>query len=495
MVRPKGAVSLSKLVLFGLFINGTAHASAQACFEANGQDFSEVLACYKKAEAAKPLVYTAKGTQTFPGVEKRSFDLVSGQWSPEGLVSPEHWRHDVDIYIPDNALQGRALLVANNGTLIAREGKEPSGPTDFTQAMALEVAHQTRTIVISVSNIPNQHLTYADDGIARHEDASVAHSWKLFLDDPHKRPFMSLRLPMVVSLVKAMDLAQQELQPWQINQFIASGASKRGWTAWLATIADERINGVVPFVIDILGMDKVLEHTYQSYGKNWPLAFYDYHHEGITRQIKTENFARLQKIEDPLSYLNTPYAARLSIPKYIVNASSDDFFLPDNTNYFYDSLPGPKALRVTPNASHYGVKAFVENSLISVINRWQQDRALPVISTRSHLEGARKTLELDFSEVPVRVTQWTAVNPQARDFRHPCGVRYESSDITPSGPLNAQVLIDTPDKGWKATFVEAVFADGFVTTTPVQVTPRDYPNAAPPIIEPTCKTLSDEEQR
>ncbi|MNJ03803.1 hypothetical protein D3C73_1642730 [compost metagenome] len=57
------------------------------------------------------------------------------------------------------------------------------------------------------------------------------------------------------------------------------------------------------------------------------------------------------------------------------------------------------------------------------------------------------------------------------------------------------MLIDTPDKGWKATFVEAVFADGFVTTTPVQVTPRDYPNAAPPIIEPTCKTLSDEEQR
>ena len=493
MMRPRVSVNLSSLVLLSLLINGPAHASAQACFEASDQDFSEVLACYKKAEAAKPLVYTATGTQTFPGVEKRSFDLISGQWSPEGLVSPEGWQHDVDIYIPDNALPGRALLLANNGTRIVDEGKEPSGPTDFTQANALEVAHHTRTIVISVSNIPNQHLTYADDGVPRREDASVAHSWKLFLDDPHRRPFMSLRLPMVVSLVKAMDLAQQELQPWQIDRFIVSGVSKRGWTAWLAAIADERVHAMVPFAIDILGTDKVLEHTYQAYGKNWPLAFYDYHHEGITRQFKTENFARLLKIEDPLSYLNSAYSPRLSIPKYLVNASSDDFFLPDNSDFFFDPLPGPKALRVAPNASHYGVKQFIENSLIPVINRWQQDRALPIITTRSQLDGSQETLGLDFSEAPVRVTQWTAVNPLARDFRYPCGVRYESSDIIPSAPLNAQVVIDTPDNGWKATFIEATFADGFVATTPVQVTPDVYPNAAPPVIEPGCKTISDED--
>ncbi|MDQ0125616.1 PhoPQ-activated pathogenicity-related protein [Pseudomonas lini] len=491
MMRSRVLASLSSLALSSLLFSSPAHASAQACFEASHRDFSEVLPCYKKAESAKPLVYTATGTQTFPGVKKRSFDLVSGQWSPEGLVSPERWQHDVDIYIPDNALHGRALLVANNGTLTPGGGREPSGPTDFTQAMALEVALQTRTIVISVSNIPNQYLTYADDGVPRKEDASVAHSWKLFLDDPQRHPFMSVRLPMVMSLVKAMDLAQQQLQPWGINQFIISGASKRGWTAWLAAITDERVHAIVPFAIDILGMDKVLDHTWQAYGRNWPLAFFDYHHEGITRQIKTENFARLLKIEDPLSYLNSAYAPRLAIPKYIVNASSDDFFLPDNTAFFFDPLPGPKALRVTPNASHYGIRQFVENSLIPVINRWQQDRALPVITTRSVLQGSREILGLKFSEPPMQVTQWTAINPLARDFRHPCGVRYESSDVTPSAPLDAQVLIDTPDRGWKATFIEATFADGFVATTPVQVTPNVYPDTAPPIIEPGCKTLSD----
>nr|WP_256662570.1 MULTISPECIES: hypothetical protein [unclassified Pseudomonas] len=30
-------------------------------------------------------------------------------------------------------------------------------------------------------------------------------------------------------------------------------------------------------------------------------------------------------------------------------------------------------MRVAPNASHYGISQFIENSLIPVINRWQQD--------------------------------------------------------------------------------------------------------------------------
>ena len=486
--------ALSKLILSSLLVSSSIQASTQACFDASNQDFNEVLACYKKAEDANPLVYSVKGNTPFPGVEKRSFDLSSQQWSPQGLVSPTQWKHTVDIYIPDNALHGQSLLVANNGTPNA-EPDNADEPTDFTEAMALEVARRTRTIVISVSNVPNQYLTYADDGIARTEDASVAHSWKLFLDAPLQRPYMSVRLPMVVSMVKAMDLAQRELQPWGIERFIASGASKRGWTTWLAAIADDRITAIVPFVIDVLGMDNVLEHTYQSYGKNWPLALFDYHHEGITQRIKTENFARLMKIDDPLSYLQTRYADRLAIPKYIVNASSDDFFLPDNSQFFFHQLPGPKALRVAPNASHYGINRFVENSLIPVINRWQQDKPLPVISMRANPHDSAQKVGLHFSEAPVRVVQWTAINPVARDFRHPCGIQYVPEDVKLTDPLNADMQIDTPETGWKATFVETTFADGFVVTTPVQVMPTHYPTQAPPVIEPVCKTLADEQGR
>ena len=69
--------ALSKLMLSSLLVSSSIQASAQACFEVGNQDFSEVLACYTKAEGANPLVYTAKGNTSFPGVQKRSFDLSS----------------------------------------------------------------------------------------------------------------------------------------------------------------------------------------------------------------------------------------------------------------------------------------------------------------------------------------------------------------------------------------------------------------------------------
>ncbi|MCX2898581.1 PhoPQ-activated pathogenicity-related family protein [Pseudomonas mandelii] len=454
-------------------------------------DFSEILNCYKTQEASKPLLYVAKGTQVFPGVEKRSFDLSSQQWSPQGMVSPEQWKHSVDIYIPHNALQGQALLVANNGTNIPAGTKAITEPTDFTQAMALEVARKTNTIVISLSNIPNQYLTYADDAVPRTEDSSVAHSWNLFLESPEARPYMPAHVPMMASLVKAMDLAQKELKPWKVERFIASGVSKRAWAAWLTAIADERVNAVVPFVIDGLGTDKVFEHTFQTFGKNWPLAFHDYHREGVLRLRHSEDFQKLLKIVDPLAYLDSAYAERLSIPKYVVNASSDDFFPPDNSGFYFDQLPGQKSLRVAPNSSHNGIRQFVESSLIPVVNRWQQDSPLPSLTTSATTQGTGKTVSLQFSEAPVQVTQWTAVNPAARDFRDACGIRYLPRHVTPSTPLHAQVHMETPEQGWTATFVEATFADGLVVTTPVQIMPDRYPTAAPPETGPMCKTLPD----
>ncbi|MNL50328.1 hypothetical protein D3C87_1733380 [compost metagenome] len=114
---------------------------------------------------------------------------------------------------------------------------------------------------------------------------------------------------------------------------------------------------------------------------------------------------------------------------------------------------------------------------------------------RSNPHVSSQGMGLHFSETPVRVVQWTAVNPVARDFRHPCGIQYAPEDVKLTDPFNADIQIDTPENGWKATFVETTFADGFVMTTPVQVIPTHYPTQAPPVIEPACKTLADEQRR
>ena len=40
------------------------------------------------------------------------------------------------------------------------------------------------------------------------------------------------------------------------------------------------------------------------------------------------------------------------MPKYIVNASGDQYFCPDSSQFYFDALPGEKYLRYVPNAAH-----------------------------------------------------------------------------------------------------------------------------------------------
>lgn len=485
-----GSVCISALL--ALSISGCRVVpGASDCFTARYDNYGEVLNCYQKAEAAKPLQYTAKAITAFPGVAKREFELHSLDWSPQSLTAPADWRHDVTLYIPDDALPGSALIVANNGISQPLPGNPAHGPTDFTEDIALAIARQTRTIVISVSNIPSQYLTYSDDDGPRREDDSVAHSWKLFLDAPTARPFMSLHLPMVASMSKAMDLAHKELKPWKVERFIATGASKRGWATWLLAIADDRVEAIAPFAIDILDMDAVLDHTFLTYGKSWPLAFSAYQREGITQRRKTENFEKLLRIEDPLRYLQGPYAERLSISKYLINASGDDFFVPDNAQFALPQLPGPTALRVAPNSSHYGIRDFSKSSLIPFINRFRESRPLPVIHTHLTVQKNASLLQVQLSEIPIKITQWTATNPKARDFRYACGVRYTPTELSLDTSNSLTIALPEPKRGWAASFIEVEFADSMVTSTPVYVLPRTYPRQQPPEMGSACKTRGD----
>ncbi len=50
-------------------------------------------------------------------------------------------------------------------------------------------ARDTNTIVISVSDIPNQYLTFQDDKTTE-EDESVSRSQALFMEAPEKRELM-----------------------------------------------------------------------------------------------------------------------------------------------------------------------------------------------------------------------------------------------------------------------------------------------------------------
>ncbi|QXI31643.1 PhoPQ-regulated protein [Pseudomonas vanderleydeniana] len=467
---------------------------AQDCFEASGRNFSEVLNCYKQAEAANPLSYTDRGSMPFPGGEVRHFILNSQRWSPDDQVVPEQWKHDVRVYIPDNALHETALLVANNGTNNPLPGSEPQPPTDLPADVAQSIATQTRTIVISVSDLPNQALTFHDSGASLREDSLVAQSWARFLKAPERQPFTSVHVPMMEALVKSMDLAERELRPWQIRHFIATGASKRAWTSWLATLNDERITGLIPFALDFLDMEEVIDHTYRVYGQSWPVAYGDYQREGITQQFHTANFKKLEAIHDPARYKDSAYAHRLSMRKYIVSASGDDFFPPDSLNLTF-APPGPTALRMIPNTGHGGIRAFVAQSLVPVVRQWQENLEIPTISARLQRGAGKDRYVLNFSRRPDKLLYWQAWNPDARDFRYACGIRYQASAIRLPKGLSVEVPIQVPGSGWSAGFFEATYPGGLISTSRVEIVPGSYPERRPPEHGAACSTIVDPTSR
>ncbi|HBZ8586307.1 TPA: PhoPQ-regulated protein [Salmonella enterica subsp. enterica] len=484
-------MKIRALYMAMLFISPACLALSSPGEKYRTTNLTHVISDYRMSLAALPLDYYLLEKKQLPGVMLQRYNLNSQAWSPQGVVSPERWQNGVDIYLPDSARENNALVVINNGSNNNGSGS-PVAPTNFSEEELTRIAVATRTVVISVSNVPNQVLSYQGVTTPLAEDDSVAYSWKLFIGDTQKYQNASLHIPMAASVSQAFRLAKKELVQQKITKFIVAGASKRGWVAWLTVLSDPDVDAVVPFVMDLLDTKKSLEHMYQSYGKNWPVAFYPYYKQGIDQQIGTDEFASLMTLEDPLTYLNTDMGDRLNIDKYIINASGDDFYVPDNSHFYYDQLPGSKSLRVVPNSSHNGILSVAEQSLITFVNRFQEKQKLPEITEKvQNTEDGKKELAVSFSEKPSTVLQWTARNPTARDFRYACNVRYNSVPVSLSGGGDTlSIPLTVPDSGWQATYIEATFSDGYVATTQVYITPDEkYPETAPQSAGAACQIL------
>lgn len=447
--------------------------------------FSNIIIYYQQLLASNPLKYSIYGQEKIGDLELIKYKMVSQEWSPEKLVSPQTWRHNLDIYIPTIPKPKYALIIINSGASYNNKKFSP----DFNKKMLIDIAEKTNVIVISINNIVNNYVISNDDNKFLNENDQqydfIARNWSLFMNNPERR-VLPLDIPMTAVVSQTIRFTKQELKKWNIKKFIVSGVSAQGCTAWLASIANPDIAAIVPFANDGLNTDKMLKHVYRSYGKNWPFSFLPFYNQKIDQMIGSYRFSKLMQIVDPLQYLNSDHQNRLSIPKYIINASSDDFYTPDNSRFYYDKLPGTKSLRIIPNTNHVNILAFTVPSLISFVNRLNRNEPLPKLSACIF----KNKLTVHFSEKPVKITRWIAKNPVARDFRYSCGIRYLPSSIKIGTGENITVAINTKIMGWQATYIEAIFSDGYVATTQVYITPDDkFPVTAPPAKNSSCQTL------
>ena len=453
------------------------HASAlQDC---SGLRLQEVVHCHIDNVRQTPLEARLLEQASEPVYEFRRLQMVSQVWEPEPVVEPRRWEHDVELHIPRTAVPGRALLVVNNGV---RHG--PAQTPDYTREALREVALKSQMAVVMISDAPNQYVTFSDVDQPLREDDAVAHTWAHSLRGA--APELPLHVPMAAAASRAMDLAEQELakQGLTVDRFIITGASKRGWSAWLTALADDRVMAIVPAVIDVADTSDMLAGLRKRYGGHWPLALGSYQQAGVLQQLGTPAFKRLMTMMDPMQYLNEE-GQRLAIPKYLVSASGDDFFAPDPVTDYQQRLPGQTSLRVLPNSDHGGVRQQVVSTLVPAVTRLRDGKPLPSVQVSEG--GQPGQMAVQFSEPPVAVKVWTASNSQDRDFRYVCGVRYQSETLVPQQHFTLQRT--APASGWQAQFVEAKFADGFVATSPVSVLPQTYPEHPPTDHGGACRSF------
>ena len=104
------------------------------------------------------------------------------------------------------------------------------------------------------------------------------------------------------------------------------------------------------------------------------------------------------------------------MPKFIINASGDDFFVSDNIQFYLNGLLGEKYLRHVPNTDHYltGATSDVFDCLVPYYNAFLNNIVRPVFSWTVNKDDS---ITVHTTDTPEAVYLWQITNPTARDFR------------------------------------------------------------------------------
>jgi len=311
--------------------------------------------------------------------------LVSQSWRGG------EWKHRLSLFVPAGARTSHALLFIGG-----------SG-----QARMREAALRLRAPVASLTDVPNQPLL---DGL--YEDDLIAETFLRYLRSGEED--WPLLLPMTKSAVRAMDALQalsRARLPQPIERFVLTGASKRGWTAWLAAAVDARVAGVAPRVIDMLNVAAQLPHQLRSWG-GYSEMLSSYTQPGLPDLASTPPGRRLLALVDPYAYRD-----RLAMPKLILLGTNDRYWTLDALDLYWDGLSGEKRVLYVPNAEH-GLDGGEHwpDALACFFEQVRAGRAMPEVDAAMSADAQAVHLRASGTPAPTGARLWQARAAQ-RDFR------------------------------------------------------------------------------
>lgn len=258
------------------------------------------------------------------GLHLNSLDWQGHDWSHTVWVEP-----DTEHRTPNTCL----LFIS--GDLI----EEPDNWT-------LQHLKQSGLPVAMLFGIPNQPI------FDLREDDLIAHSFEQSILSGDKS--WPVVFAMASAVIRCMDALQEA---YGFDRFILAGASKRGWTAWLAALSgDPRVIGLCSVVFDNLNVGPQMRQQLLQWGGFSP-KLDDYTRRHLQAMMDNPAGLELAQAVDPYSYLSD-----LSVPVHLVHGANDPFWAVDATTRYWDALPLPKSLRVLPNTGH----ALTADALASV---------------------------------------------------------------------------------------------------------------------------------
>jgi PhoPQ-activated pathogenicity-related protein len=268
-----------------------------------------------------------------------------------------------------------------------------------------------------------------------------------------------------------------------VDPFVVAGGSKRGWTTWTTGAVDRRVVAIIPIVIDMLNIVPSFIHHWEAYGFYAP-AVGDYEAMGIMDWQGTSEYRNLMKLVEPYEYRE-----RYTMPKFIINATGDQFFLPDSSQFYFQDLPGVKYLRYVPNGDHSLKDTDAWETVVACYHAVLNGAPLPRFTWTVQPD---ESLRVTAPDRPAAVKLWQATNPNARDFRlETIGRAWTSAELAPESEGVYVGRVPKPDQGWTAFLVELTYAPKgspapLKFTTQVQVVPDVFPYKFQPKSRPAA---------
>jgi PhoPQ-activated pathogenicity-related protein len=419
--------------------------------------------------AAPDPSYGYQLVRTIPGDGLTTYvlEMTSQTWLTTNEVDRPLWKHWVIVTKPDKVRTNKALLYISGGA-------NGGDPPDKADQMMIEIAKATGSVATELKMVPNQSLVFAGENFGRKEDSLIAYTWDKFLRTGD--PKWPARLPMTKAAVRALDTitdfcGSENGGKVKVDEFVVCGGSKRGWTTWTTAAVDRRVVAIIPFVIDMLNIEPSFIHHWEAYGF-WAPSVGDYVQMKLMEWNGTPEYRALMKIEEPFQY-----RSRLTMPKFIVNATGDQFFLPDSSQFYFNELPGPKYLRYVPNADHSLGGTDAPFTLLAYYGAVLKGTKLPEYTWSV---GKDDSLEVRSYDKPSAVKLWSVTNPETRDFRvEKIGRVWKSEPLSDKGDGNYVGKVEKPANGYTAFMVELTYPNGTAPplkfTTQVKVVPDVLP--------------------